>query len=270
MLGLLQLLKLTVYTPDLDPKDITGLDVGFEDFWRPSDLDRNREVIVRNVPALPGFAGDGRQNALTYESAPSIGVILISNASGPQRIKITAEDSRLWRALREHTGKDPLWRHFANWRNALLEELQGRAALNRAIREKVEKVFALRVSWRPAPQTPWLAPSLVWWIRVRLTQLALGNYVPHVEEEIRDTPRDGWETQSRQTLTEYLPDMKKGKEQLQNTMTAMAGRAEVEAAAQNYQDLQEKTKRVYDALEELLLIHHIAGRCGLCKKLGGQ
>jgi hypothetical protein len=262
MLALLERLRQTVHTPDLEYTDITGLDFGLEDLSGLSDLARNPEVGVGPALPIPGSA------ASDYELAPAIKVIC--DASGPQEIKITAEDSRLWRALKEHIGKDPLWRHIANWKNALLEEFQGRSNLNRAIRKKAEEVFALRVSLRPAPQTPRLTPVIVWWLRARLTNLALGNHVPGVEEDVRDTSTGGLETRRGQTLIDALGDTSKGKEQLQNTIAAMAGCAEVKAAAQTYRDVEDKTKRVHDALEEYLLIHHIPGRCGLCKKLGAN
>ena len=262
MLALLEHLRRAIHTLGLDFTDITGLDFGLEDLSGPSDLPRNPEVGVGPALPIPGSA------ASDYELTPAIKVIC--DASSPQEIKITAEDSRLWRALKEHIGKDPLWRHIANWKHALLEEFQGRAKLNRAIREKAEEVFGLPVSLLPPPQTPRLTPVIVWWLRARLTNLALGNHVPGVEEDIRETPRDGWETRSGQTLAEGLEDTNRGKEQLQNTIAAMASCAEVKAAAQTYRDLKDKTKRVHDALDEYLLIHHIPGRCGLCKKLGGQ
>jgi hypothetical protein len=254
----------------LEFKDIASLDFGFEHWWGSSELVRNRETTLHAISPRSVYPDDDKANDNAYESAPPVQVIVIREASGPQGIRITAEDSRLWRSLKEHIGKDPLWRYIANWRNALLEEFRGRAALNRTILEKVQDVFALKVSRRPEPQTSWLAPSIVWWIRTRVSNLALGNYVPSVEEAIRETPRDGWESRTGQTLAEHLEDRNKGREQLQNAIEAMAGSAEVEVATQNYRDLENKTMRVNDALEELLLIHYIPGRCSLCKKLGAQ
>ena len=269
MLFLLESLRQAIQTPSLTPMDeVTGLDFGLEDLWEPSDLDRNLELALGPLLSVVRHGLDARPNAFGQQLAATIKVI--RGAGGPTEIQITAEGSRLWRALKEHITKDPLWRHIAAWRNALLEELQARAGVNRAIRKKVEEVFGHRVGLRPAPQQPWLAPRLAWWLRARLTNVALGNHIRDVEEELRKTSTGGLETASGQPLADALGDTGNAIQQLRDTIAAMAGCDEVATAAQTHRDLHDKTERVHDALDEYLLIHHILGRCGLCKKLGGQ
>ena len=106
-------------------------------------------------------------------------------------------------------------------------------------------------------------------MRARLTQLALGNHVLDLEEEIRQASTGGLESRG-QWLADHLQDTEMAMGYLRETIAAMAGREEVQAAAQSFSTLQDRTGRVHDALDEYLLIHHIPGRCGLCKKLGGQ
>ena len=253
MLALLEHLRRAVQVPPLTFRDVVGLDFGLEDLWDSSDLARNREVSLN---------GSGEEAAAAVK--------VIRDDSGPVEIILTIEGSRLWRAIKEHVGKDPLWRHMADWRNGLLQELQSRAALNRAVREKLEGIFGLRVGWRPLPPEPWLAPGVVWWMRARLTCLALGDYVPDLEEDIRQASPGGLESRDGQWLADRLEDTEQAMGHLRETLAAMTRREEVKAAARSFASLQNRTSRVHDALDEYLLIHHIPGRCGLCRKLGGQ
>ena len=259
MLSLLKDLKDSVYVPELAYVEIVGLDFGLEDLWEPSDLARNRERILRPRPSTVENGPDDD------ESAASVKVI--RDVNGPQDVQLTSESSRLGRALKEHIRQDPLWRHVATWRNALMEEFQRRAELNRAIRKKAEEVFGLAVSWRREPQEPCLSPGTIWWTRTRLTNIALGNYVPAVDEEIRETSPGSLETKYGQLLTQGLEEPKT---HIEHIIAAMSGHGEVNAAAQSFNNLQAITTNVHNAIDEYLLIHHIPGRCSLCKKLGGQ
>ena len=142
MLTLLDEFRRSVYVPSLDFHNVLGVDFGLEDLWDSSELERNR---VASLDA---------SNDLSRST-----VIVTRDSNGPFEILITAEESRLWRAINEHIGKDSLWRYIADWRKALLEELQRRADLNRALRKEAEKAFGLNVGWRAGPGEPWLAPG---------------------------------------------------------------------------------------------------------------
>ncbi len=253
MLALLADLRQTVRVVPLTFLDKTGLDFGFEDLLEPSVLSRNREVD------------------LVYLVNQTDAAVRVSrDESGPLAVILTVEESRLWSAVKEHIGKDQLWRHLANWRKGLVHELQGRAVLNRSIRNIAEGIFGLQVGSSLVSGEPRLAPAAVWWMRARLTHLALGDDVPNLEDDIRQSSTGGLESKSGRWLADHLEDTEKGVGQIGETMAAMTGSDEVRAAARSYANLQDLTSSVHDALDESLLIHHIPGRCSLCKKLGGQ
>ena len=192
------------------------------------------------------------------------------NTSGPQEVVLAEEDSRLWRALKEHVRKDPLWRHIADWKKALLGELEARAALNRAIRREAEEIFRVRVLWGTGHPEPYLGTSMVSWIRARLTRQVLGEHISDVAEDVMETDGGRLETFTGQWLSVGLQDTKQAKERLQETMIAMTDSALVDAAAETYRNLQNETRKALGAIEEHSLIHHIPGRCRLCKKLEGR
>lgn len=271
MLALLVHLRQAVHTPELTFVQDTYLDYGLEDLWEPLDLAQHQEVGFGPAFSMPG-AAQGNQPPRYgpgTESAPAIQVV--RDASGPQEVLLAAEDSRLWRGLREHLGKDPLWRHLSDWKKALLEELQGRAQLNRAVRAKVEEVFGRPVSLRPEDQKTYLPTTLVWWLRARLTNLALGNPVRELEKDTRKTQGGDLETLDGRSLTVlHGGEAAKVIRQIQDVIAGVTGSAKVQDAAGNYRDLQDQTRRVHDSLDELLLVHHIRGRCGICNKLSGQ
>ena len=61
MLTLLQNLKDSVYVPDLADNTISGIDYGLEDLWGPSDLARNREIVVAAPRSGVGRGAVGRK-----------------------------------------------------------------------------------------------------------------------------------------------------------------------------------------------------------------
>ncbi len=71
-------------------------------------------------------------------------------------------------------------------------------------------------------------------------------------------------------MTEYVEQPEKIKDALVETVADMVDSAEAKAAAKVHLELRDRTRRTRDELEDYLLVHHIPGRCRLCKKLGGQ
>ena len=258
MLALLEHIRQAVQIDRVHFGQSMAPDFGLEEVWGPSYLAQNPEVGIGPLVPLPRSAGN------SYESIPS--VMVKRDADGPNEIRISAEGLRLWQAVKEHISKDPLWRHIAAWKHALLTECQGRASLNQAIQRQAERVFGAPVRLDSAPATPQLYPKTVDWIRTRLIDLALGSYAPEVADEIRQTSPGRLEFQGY-TLTENVQEPL---EKLHNVLANPASSDEVRVAAQNIRDLAEKTRRVSNVLDEYLLIHHIPGLCSLCRKLGGQ
>lgn len=258
LLGLLKDLKESINVPELDYFEPVGLDFGIEDLWSPSDLARNRDNLLPHRPVVTD-RNNGPQTAPVY--------LVIRDMNGPQEIQSIPETSRLWRALKEHIRQDRLWRNEGAWRKALLDELQRRADLNRAIREKAEEIFGLSVGLRGGSQEPWLAPAVISWIRTRLTNNALGNYVRPIEEELTETSPGSLRTMDSRELTASVEDPMA---HIQQTLSAMEDNSGIDAAAKSYEYLRESTRSVHDAIDEHLLIHYITGLCGLCQKLGGQ
>ena len=259
MLRLLRDLKGSINVPLLDDYGPGGLDFGLEDIWSPSYLARNQESPLLYRPIVIDGLDDPRSTAV-YR--------VIRNVNGTQEIKLVPEVTRLWRALKEHIRQDPLWRHEAAWLRYCLDELNRRAELNRAIRKNAEKIFRLKVGLRGGPEEPWLAPGAITWVRTRLTNDALANYVRTFDEDL-DEPSPG-SLRSFLSGQELTMGIEEAKDKLQRTLTAMEGSREVTAAVESYQRLKEMTGNIHDAIDEYLLIHYITGGCRLCQKLGGQ
>ena len=252
MLLFLEQLRPAVQVLPLTYLDKRGLDFGLEDLWDPSDLVLNQEIAL-----------------ITLEDK-SVATKAIRDQSGTFGIMLIVETSRLWRAVKEHISNDSLWRHLADWKSALLHELQCRAALNRSIRSRVEEIFGLQVGATPQPGGPRLMPAAIWWVRTRLTQKELGEYVPELEDDIRQASTGGLESKSGRWLADHLVDTEKGVGQLYESITVMSGSEVAKAAAESFVNLRLLSARVHDAIDEILFVHFIPGRCSLCRKLGGQ
>ena len=200
-------------------------------------------------------------------------ITMTRDLDGPKEVKITEESTRLWRALKEHIGRDPLWRHLSDWKTSLLEELRARAALNRATLKEAEEQFELKVLWgsRVDPEEPYLTQALVPWLRIQVTRRALGEPV-NISEQIQpaQSRRGGLELHDGTMIVRRIEYNQNDMVQLLKTFEAVVDIEETKTAAKTYNDLRDSTKRVQEAVEEHLLIHHVPGRCRLCRKLGGQ
>ncbi len=67
-----------------------------------------------------------------------------------------------------------------------------------------------------------------------------------------------------------MAEPEKVKDALSGIIRGLVDSAEARGMARAHQELIDCTRKTRDELEDYLLLHHIPGRCSLCKKLGGQ
>jgi len=197
-------------------------------------------------------------------------VTVVRDATGPTQVILAEEDSTLWRGVKAHIGaRDPLWRYISHWKQSLLDKCQARASLNGAIRNKAEQDFGMPVLWGTGHHGPYLAASMVGWARAFLSRVALGEQYPEINKEFREVEGGRLATVNGLLIAAGIEDFVEWGERLQKTLEALAGLPEVGLEASTYRTFQDKCVNVHRALEEYLLIHHLPGRCSLCRKLGG-
>jgi len=243
MLDLLERTMMGIVVPSLDT------DFGFEAPMGPPD----REVT------------------LSLEARERYAVTVIIHGGQPVEVRLAEAESRLWLALKQHLGnKNPLWRHLADWQRALLKEVQARAALSHAIKKKIEVKFGFPVLAKSTRQQPRLTPAIISLTQTEVAGRSLGKPPSdfpsrlQVRGESLDDPR------TASYLTEYVAEPEKVKDALTEIVGDLVDSAEARDAAQTYREIRDCTGRTRDELEDYLLLHHIPGRCSLCKKLGGQ
>jgi hypothetical protein len=152
----------------------------------------------------------------------------------------------------------------------LLEECQARATLNQAIRAKAEEVTGVKMLWTPSFPAPRLNLAFAWFARNQVTKRALGEPISSLEVEIREYEGRSLQTLGNFTLAEGLSDARQVRQQLDGVIAEMVAAPETKRAVQTYQDLEAKVAEVREIVEEYLLLHYLAGRCSICKKLEGQ
>lgn len=190
---------------------------------------------------------------------------------GSQIVELGDEDSRLWNALKEHIGaKDPIWRHLSEWRNALLAEIKARAALNQIIKKAAEKIFRERMLLRGVPNSSRLTPWLISFVRGYVTHLALGNPVTNVLDRLRVDSGQLTDNYTGKFLIERPENVDTVMANIVSLIAEVTNLEEVRHTADTYRDMEVRTKRVKGDAEGYLLLHHIPGRCSICKKLAGQ
>ena len=270
MLALMGRLMSAVYTPELAFNQVVAPDFGLESLLNLEDLGRYSQVSLgpalpapEGSPGIPFLASASQREMLSV-------VTVVRDGTGPTQVLLADENSTLWRGVKEHIGtRDPLWRYLSQWKQALLDECQARAGLNRAIRNKAEEDFGMPVVWETGHRGPHLAAAMVGWARTAASRVAQGEQAPEITKEVRWVEGGRLETVNGLLLSAGIEDSGEWEERLQKTLEALAGLPEVGVAALAYRTLQDKCTNVHRALEEYLLIHHLPGRCGLCRKLGG-
>jgi hypothetical protein len=267
LLALLDRIGQTVGVPVLDFLQWEP-DFGLEDLLEERDLVRYAQVGVGPFPFSPTY---GHERAALAPPSDAFYAIIVRDSTGPKEVRLAEEDSRLWRALKEHIGaRAPLWKQITDWKKALLEECQARAALNQAIRAKAEEATGLKTLWNPNFPESHLTLAFAWFARNQITKRALGEPLSSLEEEIREYERRSLQTLGNSTLAEELSDTRQVKQQLEGVIAEMVAAPETKRAVQTYQNLQAKVREFRETVEEYLLLRHLAGRCSICKKLGGQ
>ena len=125
------------------------------------------------------------------------------------------------------------------------------------------------VLWGSGHQAPYLAASLVRWAQTAAVRVAEGKPVPEVTEEVREVEAGRLESLNGLSIAVGIGAVGEWEQRLQKTVEDSVALDEVGVAAHTGKNLQEKRTSVYQSLEEYLLVHHLPGRCSLCRKLGG-
>jgi hypothetical protein len=210
-----------------------------------------------------------QEKTLAFVIEPAMTVRLTKREGHYVQVALSEEESRLWQALKQHLGnKVPLWRAIADWKRALLAEVNARSALSYVIKRKVEQDYRLPVTLQSKGQEPHFTPTVIRFIWAEVTSRALSetslNFPSRLEVD------EGKLHDGAAYVTGYMPDPEKVKKDLEKTVAILVRSAEAGDAAQTHQNLRDSTNKVREELEDYLLLHHIPGRCSICQKLGGQ
>jgi hypothetical protein len=177
----------------------------------------------------------------------------------------------LRRALKQHLGnKNLLWRDIAEWQRTLLKEVQARAALSHAIKKKIEVKCGLPVLVQSTGQQPRLTPAIIRLTQTEVASRSLGELPSDFPARLQVNGGSLDDPRTASYLTEYVAEPEKVKDALTEIVGDLVDSAEARDVALVHRELMDCTKRTRDEMEDYLLLHHIPGRCSLCKKLGGQ
>lgn len=192
------------------------------------------------------------------------------SGNGPRSITLSDESSLIWTALKAHTGaKDPLWRFFARWKQARLKEEQTSWTLTLAIKDLAKHEFTLPVL-SGARNQPRIAPHLISLVRDSWIGASLGKSIRDLSEELEWEGHNLIHTRSRITLVARTEPDEVTQKQFKTLMEKAMNLAELKNEAEAFLALESATRKVHEQCEQYRLLHFIAGRCAICKKLGGQ
>jgi hypothetical protein len=239
-------------------------------------LKRTRMGI--EVPSLDIYFGFGepvdspdREFTIPPEASEGYAVTVIIHGGQPAGIRQAEEESRLWRPLKQHLGnKNPLWRHIADWQRALLKEVQARATLCHVIKKRIEVTYDLPVLVQSKEQQPHLTTAIIRLTQTEVANRSLGEPPSDFPARLEVSGGSLNDPKTASYLTEYVSEPEKVNDALPEAIQDMVDSAEARNMARVHQELIDCTRKTRDELEDYLLLHHIPGRCNLCKKLGGQ
>ncbi|MCH7705799.1 MAG: hypothetical protein IIB33_01980 [Chloroflexi bacterium] len=255
MLDLIQRLKDTVYVPDLELWP-GRMDFGLEGLLSDAEWATESEVILRETA----------RGSATHRDAA---ILVTRDKNGPQEVKLTDEDSRLWDILMQHLGRrDLLWRGLNDWKEALLSELKGRAALNRIIVREAQAVFGLSIRMSGKRQEPHLTRGFPYFVRAVVTGRALEQPMPEIGDRLEWIGDELKDSVNSRTLGVHMEEGEKSIERVAVMVEKLASQPQAIEAARAHTELVSRTGKVQDILEDYRLLHYIRGVCSMCKKLG--
>ena len=134
----------------------------------------------------------------------------------------------------------------------------------------VEARCSLPVLVQYKEKQPHLTPAIIRLTQIEVASRSYGELPSDFPSRLE--VRGGSLTDSRNStyLTEYVAEPEKVKDTLVDIVRTLVDSDETRNLAEVHRDLIDSTRRTRDELEDYLLLHHIPGRCNLCKKLGGQ
>jgi hypothetical protein len=267
MIEMLSRLRQAIEVPQLEyPRMILGFgpDFGLEGLLKPADLAPFRSIGLGSSlgpSVIPPVLDDGE----TAERA----VYVNRDQDGPNVVLFTEEATRLWKVVREHLRRSPIWKELDQWKQILLEMLQARARLNRVIQLTVEHNLGPKVRWAAGPKEPHLSPALVPWVGWIATKKAGGSPVSDPTGQVKVENPGRIVGPAGTIFAVGVEDADIRLERLLSIIPVLVSSNQVKAMIRAESRLLDKASRVRQILEELLLIHYVPGNCSICRKLGG-
>ena len=264
LLSLVQRLQDTVYTPPLQlasdirpryPEAFLGLEgvVSHPIHTGPRLPDEFAETLPEPRP----------------ETGPIRAIRIEAENAKPQSLKLVEEDSLLWSSLKQHLGKaEPVWRLLRDWEKLFLDGLITQASLNRECQRSLEDLLDTVVS-EGLQDGRLITFELVVFVRMEATRRALGQQPIGVESTVRITETQLDDRASGAVLAQGLLDQEGARAALEILVEKLWRKKESKEAAEAHRRLRRQVEKVRRPLIEYLLIHHIRGRCRLCRKLSG-
>jgi len=267
LIDLLSRIRQAVEVPQLEyPRFLVGFgpDFGLERLLEAPGFAPFRHIGLGSAlgpSVIPPVLDDGQTAGRS--------VYVLRDQGGPREVHLTEENTRLWRASREHLRRSSLWKDLDQWKQGLLEMLQARAELNRMIQRSIEDIFRLRITWVERPNEPNLRPALVSWLGWIVTKTAGGAPVPDPARQVNEEGPGRIVGPAGAPFAKFVEDPDPKLEMLWNTIPRLVSSSEAQVASRTESEILLRTTTVRETLEELMLIHFVPGKCSICRKLGG-
>ncbi len=267
MSRLLSRLRLGVDLPQLEyPRFLVGFgpDFGLEGLLDPAglapfDLIGLGPALGKSV-ILPQLE-DGR----TVDRS----VYVLRDHGGPKEVHFTEEATRLWKSLREHLPRNPLWKDLDQWKLGLREMLRARAQLNQAVQSSIEEIFRMKVLWAPGPEERYLSTAFVSWLGCMVTNKAGGASLPDPAGEVKVEAPGRLAGGGGGVFAHGVKGAVSKQKRLWKEIPGLVSAEPAQVASRTEGELIQRTRKLKGTLEDLSLIPFVPGTCSNCRRLGG-
>jgi len=260
LVGFLGDLGAMVVLPSLEPHH-TSISFGLSGSGHDTGPQR------RTVPLRlgPGAVGIGKVVSGGDHQISAINVTVVND--WPIEIELTARSRPTFDYLRHHLSGDRLWKDLDKWETALLDELQTRAKLNRAIAEKAADIFNAPVRSASEAGEPSLTNVLPPFVGHYLMQRK-GGTAEKLSDVVKLERRGLHDLRSNSILGTNLEV--NAPEFLARLLDDVERTDSMKEMLEAHEHLRRCVKQVHLAIEQYYLIHYIRGICSICKRLGGR
>lgn len=178
------------------------------------------------------------------------------------------QEDMIYGLLEEHLKQDVLWKVLAAWKKAYASNRDARMILQRKVVSILEETTGLKLKYKPGNNLEFLYSYIAGDLFYKKTlKWAFGDRKSDWLDDIV-TDKDAGEVRYQGTVLAQAPGKEKEcRDALSKSFKDMQVLSENIRVVNTYMTLEEASAKANRAIEEILILGVVTGRCHVCKRL---